>query len=31
MKKNFLTMMKRSMMAILAVAAMGMISASLAA
>lgn len=31
MKKNFLTMMKRSMMAILAVAAMGMITASLAA
>ena len=31
MKKNFLTMMKRSMMAILAVAAMGMIMASLAA
>ena len=31
MKKNFLTMMKRSMMAILTVAAMGMISASLAA
>lgn len=31
MKKNFLTMMKRSMMAILAVAAMGMMTASLAA
>lgn len=31
MKKNFLTMMKRSMMAILTVAAMGMITASLAA
>ena len=31
MKKNFLTMMKHSMMAILAVAAMGMITASLAA
>ena len=31
MKKNFLSMMKRSMMAILTVAAMGMISASLAA
>lgn len=31
MKKNFLTMMKHSMMAILAVMAMGMISASLAA
>ena len=31
MKKNFLAMMKRSMMAILAVVAMGMISASLAA
>lgn len=31
MKKNFLTMMKHSMMAILAVAAMGMIAASLAA
>lgn len=31
MKKNFLSMMKRSMMAILAVAAMGMITASLAA
>ena len=31
MKKNFLTMMKHSMMAILTVAAMGMISASLAA
>lgn len=31
MKKNFLSMMKRSMMAILAVAAMGMIMASLAA
>ena len=31
MKKNFLTMMKHSMMAILAVAAIGMISASLAA
>ena len=31
MKKNFLSMMKHSMMAILAVAAMGMITASLAA
>lgn len=31
MKKNFLTMMKHSMMAILTVAAMGMITASLAA
>ena len=31
MKKNFLSMMKRSMMAILAVAAMGLITASLAA
>ena len=31
MKKNFLTMMKHSMMAILAVAAMGMMTASLAA
>ena len=31
MKKNFLSMMKRSMMAIIAVAAMGMITASLAA
>ena len=31
MKKNFLTMMKHSMMAILAVAAMGLITASLAA
>ena len=31
MKKNFLTMMKHSMMSILTVAAMGMISASLAA
>ena len=31
MKKNFFTMMKHSMMAILAVAAMGMITASLAA
>ena len=31
MKKNFLTMMKHSMMAILAVAAMGLISASLTA
>lgn len=31
MKQNFLTMMKRSMMAILAVAAMGMMTASLAA
>lgn len=31
MKKNFLSMMKRSMMAILAVAAMGMMTASLAA
>lgn len=31
MKKNFLTMMKRSMMSILAVAAMGMITVSLAA
>ena len=31
MKKNFLTMMKHSMMAILAVAAMGMITTSLAA
>ena len=31
MKKNFLTMMKHTMMAILAVAAMGMITASLAA
>lgn len=31
MKKNFLTMMKHSMMGILAVVAMGMISASLAA
>lgn len=31
MKKNFLTMMKRSMMAILAVVAMGMMTASLAA
>ena len=31
MKKNFLTMMKHSMMAILAVAAMGMITASLTA
>ena len=31
MKKNFFTMMKHSMMAILAVAAMGMMTASLAA